>query len=176
MRKSLVGLAIALGCGVAAPASATVYTFSFTETTDLFGPDILNGSGTFTTSGPALQIGGQTAFAITGITGTVNGSAINPAAGTIGDYYTTGPFFLDGSGVNFSTSAGLTGNFFLQSNNSLYRVNALGPFADGDVSASSAQVAAVPEPSTWAMMILGFLGVGFLAYRRKQSGPSLRLA
>jgi hypothetical protein len=26
---------------------------------------------------------------------------------------------------------------------------------------------AVPEPSTWAMMILGFLGVGFLAYRRK---------
>jgi PEP-CTERM motif-containing protein len=28
-------------------------------------------------------------------------------------------------------------------------------------------VAAVPEPSTWAMMILGFLGVGFLAYRRR---------
>jgi PEP-CTERM motif len=28
-------------------------------------------------------------------------------------------------------------------------------------------VAAVPEPSTWAMMILGFAGVGFMAYRRK---------
>jgi hypothetical protein len=26
---------------------------------------------------------------------------------------------------------------------------------------------AVPEPSTWAMMILGFAGIGFLAYRRK---------
>jgi len=26
---------------------------------------------------------------------------------------------------------------------------------------------AVPEPSTWAMMILGFMGVGFMAYRRK---------
>jgi hypothetical protein len=26
---------------------------------------------------------------------------------------------------------------------------------------------AVPEASTWAMMILGFLGVGFMAYRRK---------
>jgi hypothetical protein len=37
------------------------------------------------------------------------------------------------------------------------------------------QVAAVPEPSTWAMMILGFFGVGFMAYRRKQSGPALRL-
>jgi len=28
-------------------------------------------------------------------------------------------------------------------------------------------VAPVPEPSTWAMMILGFAGVGFLAYRRR---------
>ena len=26
---------------------------------------------------------------------------------------------------------------------------------------------AVPEPSTWAMMILGFTGVGFMTYRRK---------
>ncbi len=36
-------------------------------------------------------------------------------------------------------------------------------------------VTAVPEPSTWAMMILGFLGVGFMAYRRK-SGVALRIA
>jgi hypothetical protein len=27
--------------------------------------------------------------------------------------------------------------------------------------------AAVPEPSTWAMLILGFAGVGFMAYRRR---------
>ena len=33
-------------------------------------------------------------------------------------------------------------------------------------------VAAVPEPSTWAMMILGFAGIGFMAYRRK-SQPTL---
>jgi hypothetical protein len=26
---------------------------------------------------------------------------------------------------------------------------------------------AVPESSTWAMMILGFVGVGFMAYRRR---------
>ncbi len=38
-----------------------------------------------------------------------------------------------------------------------------------------AYVAAVPEPSTWAMMILGFFGVGFMAYRRK-SGSPFRLA
>ena len=34
---------------------------------------------------------------------------------------------------------------------------------------------AVPEPSTWAMMILGFIGVGFVAFRRRSSGPALRL-
>ena len=28
-------------------------------------------------------------------------------------------------------------------------------------------IAAVPEPSTWAMLILGFAGVGFMSYRRK---------
>jgi hypothetical protein len=36
--------------------------------------------------------------------------------------------------------------------------------------------AAVPEPSTWAMMILGFFGIGFMAYRRKQNGPALSVA
>ena len=30
-------------------------------------------------------------------------------------------------------------------------------------------VTAVPEPSTWAMMILGFMGVGFMAYRRSNN-------
>ena len=34
---------------------------------------------------------------------------------------------------------------------------------------------AVPEPSTWAMMILGFMGVGFMAYRRK-AHSSFRIA
>ena len=28
---------------------------------------------------------------------------------------------------------------------------------------------AVPEPSTWAMMILGFAGVGFMTYRRRKT-------
>jgi PEP-CTERM motif len=29
------------------------------------------------------------------------------------------------------------------------------------------QLTAVPEPSTWAMMLLGFAGLGFLAYRKR---------
>jgi hypothetical protein len=35
---------------------------------------------------------------------------------------------------------------------------------------ASDAVAAVPEPSTWAMMILGFAGVGFMAYRYRSNG------
>ena len=42
----------------------------------------------------------------------------------------------------------------------------------------SPEVAAVPEPSTWAMMVLGFAGVGFLSYRRtrRNGGLTLRFA
>jgi hypothetical protein len=32
--------------------------------------------------------------------------------------------------------------------------------------------APVPEPSTWAMMILGFAGVGYLAYRRRNQATA----
>ena len=35
---------------------------------------------------------------------------------------------------------------------------------------------AVPEPSTWAMMILGFCGLGFIAYRGKRNGSALSVA
>jgi|SRR5215216_167457 len=39
-----------------------------------------------------------------------------------------------------------------------------------------AVTAAVPEPSTWAMLILGFAGVGFMAYRRQSRGPAIGIA
>lgn len=49
--------------------------------------------------------------------------------------------------------------------------------SDGYVvwAAAEPMAAAVPEPSTWAMMILGFAGVGFLAYRRRNQTASLRV-
>ena len=42
--------------------------------------------------------------------------------------------------------------------------------AEGNTSIDNlvaSTVPAVPEPSTWAMMILGFFGLGFIAYRRR---------
>jgi hypothetical protein len=56
----------------------------------------------------------------------------------------------------------------------------LNPFSQasftGEVGKLTVSVTdAVPEPSTWAMMILGFAGVGFMAYRQK-SKPALMAA
>jgi hypothetical protein len=44
-----------------------------------------------------------------------------------------------------------------------------------NVSVTGSVAGAVPEPSTWAMMILGFFGIAFMAYRRK-SKPALMAA
>lgn len=48
--------------------------------------------------------------------------------------------------------------------------------ATGIPPTGAGQAPAVPEPSTWAMMIIGFFGVGFMAYRRRPNGTVLRLS
>jgi hypothetical protein len=41
------------------------------------------------------------------------------------------------------------------------------PVQRQDVDKFAEEVATIPKPSTWAMMILGFCGLGFMPYRRK---------
>jgi hypothetical protein len=82
----------------------------------------------------------------TGVTGA-------PTIGTSGDmwYGSSGSFVVD-NGYAVNTGA--------QTNTLAVQFNS---------------VSAVPEPSTWAMMLLGFAGLGFMAYRRK-SKPALLAA
>jgi hypothetical protein len=100
------------------------------------------------------------------------------------------------SGLFYNFSSSNNGSFFfvqnfagglLCFNNSAYTCNG-GSFSAVDVTAGNtasfihesgnveigavAVVAGVPEPSTWAMMLLGFAGIGFMTYRR-QSRPTL---
>jgi hypothetical protein len=75
-----------------------------------------------------------------------------------------GPFFLIGTSfTGFSPSNDTLKLFYWDSN-----------FEDNSGSIT-AFVTAVPEASTWAMMILGFLAVGLATYRRKRN-LMLRLA
>jgi hypothetical protein len=90
---------------------------------------------------------------LTTLLGTTSSTTVGPIGGAVN---TLTPFLTDGP---FSLTAEID-------------VTALGPGAK--LSADNS-VSAVPETSTWAMMILGFMGIGFLAYRRK-SGPNFRIA
>ena len=82
-----------------------------------------------------------------------------------------------GATVNDPTEAGyfntLVANGFNYTDG--HGIRALVPDPYGTTQEMIVQTAAVPEPSTWAMMILGFCGIGFMAYRRK-SKPALMAA
>jgi hypothetical protein len=70
---------------------------------------------------------------------------------------------------------GVTAAQFLSTTGFLFAADLLGPGGGTGAVAGDPLVTAVPEPSTWAMMILGFFGVGFMAYRRR-SGVTVRFA
>lgn len=156
------------------------FTFNFTTTTPLIGGPG-TGSGTITTDGMTIDSRGFTAQMITAITGSFNGSMITGLGSLTGAnnlYYLTGPSFVDGSGLGFTTAAGTNVNLFFQSSGAgSYRINTTGPFTSSFVTASSsAVVAAVPEPTTWAMMLIGFGGIGYSMRRRRKSAAIAQLA
>jgi hypothetical protein len=105
--------------------------------------------------------------------------------GTIAQFNFNSPFTIEAGGpsVEYGGSTvtstgniifGAEGNGSLQFNGTFTSISWTNPVAENWYG-FTVGVAAVPEPSTWAMMILGFLGVGFMAYRRK-SIPAFRLA
>ena len=66
------------------------------------------------------------------------------------DSLAPGNYYLDLSGIGGGT-AGYGGNL------------------------STTQVGAVPEPATWAMILLGFAVVGFMAHRRRNQNAAFRI-
>jgi hypothetical protein len=69
---------------------------------------------------------------------------------------------LDGSGNNADST---DVEFLAQAGSDITSVTFSS--AQDAFEASNFAVSGVPEPATWAMMVLGFLGVGFVGYRRK---------
>jgi hypothetical protein len=77
----------------------------------------------------------------------------------------------------FPESSGVTTYSITTSTGEVVEGSGVGPIQaqlDLELPDGFSVAASVPEPSTWAMMILGFTGLGFMAYRRKN--PAIRFA
>jgi PEP-CTERM motif len=89
--------------------------------------------------------------------------------------------FVGGSLLNTATLTSIGTN--VQSNTidagagpySLTEIYTISANESGTAS-STINISAVPEPSTWAMMIFGFVGIGFMAYRRRDKQAGFRFA
>jgi hypothetical protein len=187
--RIVLALAVCIVANVAS-ARAAIFEFSFTNEGTTFG------SGDFTTSGAGSP------FSITGVSGTVTymGGIEQVITGVkLFDMYAgndnllnfpaapepTTPAFVTYGGVSFTTSADVYNigfadpiyNIEQQSTNPGGTINPgdiFVPLTGFTVTAVSA-IAAVPEPSTWVMMILGFGALGFMGYRRRGSQPSISI-
>jgi hypothetical protein len=130
-----------------------------------------------------LTSGDVTAIAISGYSGfqaSVKECGISNCGGSgaNGVLATSASRSSDGDVITFDFGKALTAsehsaNLQIFSSASLFQ----DPFAfftdtNGNTFSIAAVAPAVPEPSTWAILLLGFAGLGFMAYRRK-SKPSL---
>jgi hypothetical protein len=161
-----------------AQASTVTYNLVLTST---HGPE--SGTGFFTVTTPALNTspfdtvanGGLIAMSFT-LSNGLNFTLANATSAGVG-FNNTG--FNTPEVLNTIGYTGQLSNFVFQLSTGGFTYS----FSDSANSALNSNgtmtatiAAAVPEPATWAMMILGFAGVGFMAYRRKQNGPTLHVA
>jgi hypothetical protein len=88
-----------------------------------------------------------------------------------------GAFTLTGTDLATMFGADGNGNQFDPAGNQLIRITGLAPFTTATFSSTANafefSLANVPEPSTWAMMIIGFAGLGYAAFRRNSKGRAL---
>jgi hypothetical protein len=153
----------------AAPASAKVFDWSITGPAPDLGGVPFPGSGTITatlTSSPGV-------WDIDTITGTVDGSAITGTStfrGADNELFTNGFAFVSTVGISFETAAGQSVNIFsFFGQETPPTGNAYGEFASpGGFGVGTFTLTAVPEASTWAMMLIGFAGLGVAGYRASQ--------
>jgi hypothetical protein len=156
-------LAILLGLlGLNSPAKANiVYDLTLTGTsgTQTPNPDTL--VLTFDNSKNFISLAGSLDGDALAINNSNDGYTFNFVSNVLQSITGTSP--TTGSPrLSFSFSGGIESYSYHEGNNGR------------EISDGTVQIAAVPEPSTWAMMILGFAVISFLTYRRKSAG--LRLA
>ncbi len=120
-------------------------------------------------------------------TPTGGGTFTDPATGSTGNYATDSGIRIESNGFGGLHTAPLASLTFAQFVAAVGSTGIMDLTIDVDSSFVGKQqmlvsdfningehfalAAPAPEPSTWAMMILGFAGVGFMAYRRRSRAP-----
>jgi hypothetical protein len=129
-----------------------------------------------------LQVGGSALFTRSGSYNQIGGDAFQDVTSFIlgpGEYSIVSVndrnFNASGSPNGFQTLDNLGGAITVNGPSRYDSSTALGlpTIIDGPPAnrydAGTFMASAVPEPSTWAMMILGFAAIGFVAYRKRKS-------
>ena len=185
--KKIVMAATAFFClliGIAGSANAATYTLSNTNGGDgfvtlipggfdLFGADNDVPSGTSTTYLAIATASGPLTFNWTYTTNDCCGAHWDPAGYVINDVFTQLSADVQGDVVGEGNASGVVTLNVLAGQDFGFFVNSIDALEGRADIAVTGITAAVPEPSTWAMIILGFAGVGFVAYRRKRNGSAL---
>jgi hypothetical protein len=95
-------------------------------------------------------------------------------------YYPSGNPFVDNPGILFTDASGNILNLYSTGSESFtYYLSAVSPggglYNPGDVGRLTDSVV-TPLPSTWTMLIAGFIGLCFFAYRRKNGSGAIAAA
>lgn len=167
----------------------------------LFDIAFTSGQLSFHAQATATLDGNGVDYDVTGISGTVTSGAktysiggLLGVPGSVGNLQTFGSFAFDNvitvvagapqfdfNGVAFVAGPAnyaynfLTDSFYGVNNAVLTTDPVAGPFGAYEETLGSGTVSAVPEPSTWAMMILGFVGVGVMTLRRRARAARLAI-
>ena len=169
MIASMTAVILATG----AAANATVYNFTFDSPSESI-------IGQLTVDASNNEVTDMTGTLSGIVNDTISGFLASPSfANTVslpGDVFIYDNVFYPGQaslvdvyGVAFTTAGNAGGYWNLWSgapgDYSLDESNAAGDFPI-TIDGGSLDPTAVPEPSTWVMMLMGLAGIGFVAYRR----------
>jgi hypothetical protein len=149
--------ALAAALCVTSAANAATYLLDFTTVGNTDFGDI-----TFTTAGPWTS-------PVTAVSGSIDGSAItglSSYAGSDNTLYDTAPHVSYG-GVSISTALD-TFNFANVSGLILTKESVNPSGSQQDLETLVGAISAVPEPATWAAMLLGFGGIGAAMRSRRK--------
>jgi hypothetical protein len=155
-------------------ASAKVFDWSLTGTLPGLGGVPFPGNGTIDAS-PTASTG---VWSIDAITGVINGGAITGTSTfqrADNLLFTNGFAFTSTVGISFETAAGQLINIFSFDGQSTPPTgNAYGELSSNPSAFGVGHfiLTPVPEASTWALMLIGFAGLGAAGYRASQKRDS----